>query len=364
MAATESKSGVEQGGFLLFLALATVAVLAISWPFIAPILWATLAAIMFQPLYQWILAKIPNKTNQAALASLLIIFFVVLVPAIWIGSIVVEQAAGIFIAFRDGQIDVAAWFDQILAALPANLRASLDSAGWTNMAFLQEQLQQLATESAGLIARQAVAIGGGALSWFLAFGIFLYVTFFLLRDGMGVGRTIVRSLPLQRDIAARLAQQFLSIVRATIKGSVVVGLVQGALGAITFSIVGMPSVVLFGVLMAIFSLLPAIGPAIVWAPAAIWLLATGAIWEGVVVLISGVAVIGMVDNALRPILVGRDTGIPDWVVLVTTLGGIASAGLSGIVIGPLVAGLFLAGWTILREQRAGDPEPTGDEAAN
>ena len=107
--------------------------------------------------------------------------------------------------------------------------------------------------------------------------------------------------------------------------------------------------------MAIASLLPAVGPAIVWVPAAIYLLATGAIWQGIVVIVSGVALIGMIDNVLRPILVGRDTGIPDWLILVTTLGGIALFGLSGIVIGPLVAGLFLAGWGILSEQRAQAP---------
>jgi len=140
-------------------------------------------------------------------------------------------------------------------------------------------------------------------------------------------------------------------VRATIKGSVVVGLVQGALGALTFWIVGIPSVLLLGVVMAIASLLPALGPAIVWVPAAIYLLATGAIWQGVVVIVSGVALIGMIDNILRPILVGRDTGIPDWLILVTTLGGIVLMGLSGIVVGPLICGLFLAAWGIFAEQR-------------
>jgi predicted PurR-regulated permease PerM len=156
------------------------------------------------------------------------------------------------------------------------------------------------------------------------------------------------------DIADRLGDKFLSIVRATIKGSIVVGLVQGALGAITFWIVGMPSAALFGLLMAIFSLLPALGPAIVWLPVAIYLLASGEIWQGVTVIAAGVLVIGMADNILRPILVGRDTGIPDWMILVTTLGGIGLLGLSGIVVGPLVAGLFLASWAILREQREAD----------
>ena len=218
---------------------------------------------------------------------------------------------------------------------------------------MEAQATEFVQASLGLIAQQALAIGGSVFGFVLGFAIALYVGFFLLRDGRAISEQLLAALPFERGIADRLAERFLILVRATIKGSVVVGLVQGALGAITFWIVGIPSVLLLGVIMAIASLLPAVGPAIVWVPAAIYLLATGAIWQGVVVIVSGVAVIGMIDNVLRPILVGRDTGIPDWMILVTTLGGIALFGLSGIVIGPLVAGLFLASWSILGEQRAG-----------
>ena len=140
-------------------------------------------------------------------------------------------------------------------------------------------------------------------------------------------------------------------MRATIKGSGVVALVQGALGAITFWIVGLPAALLWGVVMAIVALLPAVGPALIWTPVAIYLLATGAIWQGVVVILSGVFVIGLADNILRPVLVGRDTGLPDWMVLVTTLGGIDLLGLSGIVVGPVAGALFLTGWQVLTEQR-------------
>lgn len=351
MTTTPLGSDIERLGFLLFLVLVTGALALVAWPFVGPLLWSTLAAIMFQPLYQWLLARNPGKTTRCALGALTIITVAILMPALWIGAKVVEQAAAVFIAFQSGDIDVAQWFAQVFDALPEGIRASLRSEGLGDFNMVQDRLQELATESAGLIAGRAVAIGGGALSWFLAFGVGLYVTFFLLRDGKAIGNAVMRALPLEQGIAQRLAERFLAIVRATIKGSGVVALVQGTLGAITFWIAGMPSVALFGVVMAIFSLLPAVGPAIVWVPAAIWLLATGAIWQGVVVIISGVAVIGMADNVLRPILVGRDTGIPDWVILVTTLGGIAMAGISGIVLGPLVAGLFIAGWSILSEQR-------------
>jgi predicted PurR-regulated permease PerM len=157
---------------------------------------------------------------------------------------------------------------------------------------------------------------------------------------------------LERGVTTRLVDRFIAVTRATIKGSVIVGLVQGALGAITFALVGLPAALLWGLLMAVASLLPAIGPAIIWAPVAIYLFATSAIWQAVVVIVSGVLVIGSADNVLRPILVGRDTGIPDWVVLVTTLGGIELLGLSGIVVGPVVAALFITAWQIMTEQRA------------
>ncbi|MBX7494860.1 AI-2E family transporter [Qipengyuania sp. 6B39] len=347
--------GLERGGFLLFLLLVTVALLVVVMPFLQPLLWASLAAIMFQPLFRWFLARLPGRANQAALGTLLVITIAVILPAFLIGSAVVNEAAGLVIAFQEGRINVSDWFEQVFGALPANVRASLDAQGWGDLGDLQLRAQGFLQDSLGLIAQQAIAIGGSVFGFVLAFGIGLYVSYFLLRDGRQIGEAVLSSLPFERAIADRLSTRFLGIVRATIKGSVVVGLVQGALGAITFWIVGIPSVLLLGVIMAIASLLPAIGPAIVWVPAAIYLLATGAIWQGVVVIVSGVALIGMADNVLRPILVGRDTGIPDWLILVTTLGGIALMGLSGIVVGPLVAGLFLAGWTILREQREGAP---------
>lgn len=346
------RADIERHGFLLFLALITLALVYVAWPFIVPILWAALAAIMFQPLYRWFLLKRPDSPNQCALATLLVILFAVLLPAIWLAGIVVEQAGLILAAFQRGEIDIAAWFRQIFDALPARLRLSLRSEGLGDFANVQARIQDFITESAGMIAQRAVAIGGSALSGVLAFGVGLYVTYFLLRDGREVAAAVIRALPLEPSISAQLTERFVAIVRATIKGSGIVAVAQGLLGAITFWIAGLPSVAIFGVLMAVFSLLPAIGPAIVWIPAAIWLLATGAIWQGIVVIVSGVAVIGLVDNALRPILVGRDTGIPDWIILVTTLGGIAVAGISGIVVGPLVAGLFLAGWGILSEQRS------------
>ena len=355
-----TRSGtINQGGFFLFLAAITLALTYVVWPFAAPLMWATLAAIMFQPLYLWIYDRMKGRPNQAAIACLLIITFAVLVPGFIIGGLVVDEATGVVLAFQRGEIDVSSWFDQIFAILPVSVQHLMVEYGWGDFRILQLRLQQLIGESAGLLAQQAVAIGGGIFGFVLSFTVGLYVTYFLLRDGKAIAHRLVHDIPLENDIAKALSDKFLGIVRATIKGSVVVGLVQGFLGAITFWIAGLPSVVLFGLLMAIFSMIPAVGTGLVWVPAAIWLLATGAVWQGLFVIFSGVIIIGMADNILRPILVGRDTGIPDWIILITTVGGIATLGLSGVVLGPLVAGLFLAGWSIVQHLREAE---TGTEA--
>jgi predicted PurR-regulated permease PerM len=174
----------------------------------------------------------------------------------------------------------------------------------------------------------------------------LYLLFFLLRDGAGLAARIKGAVPLGRKVKQRLFGNFTTVIRATVKGNVLVALVQGALGGLAFWFLDVQAPVLWGVLMAFLSLLPAVGAAIVWVPVAVYFLVTGAIWQGVALTAFGVLAIGLVDNILRPILVGKDTKMPDYVVLLSTVGGMALFGLSGFVIGPVVAALFIAAWDL------------------
>ncbi|ETI60966.1 membrane protein, partial [Sphingobium sp. C100] len=167
---------------------------------------------------------------------------------------------------------------------------------------------------------------------------------------------VAAAAPLRAGQRTALIEQFVIVTRATIKGSIVVAIVQGFIGGLVFWALGIQGALLWGVLMGGFSLLPAIGTAIVWVPVSIYLFASGAIWEGVVLVACGVLVIGMVDNVLRPILVGRDTRIPDYVVLISTLGGIEMFGFNGIVIGPVIAALFIATWNIFTRMRGADAD--------
>ena len=356
LSADHHTSELKQISFLLILAAVTFMAVVIVWPFATTLLWSALAAIMFQPLYRWSLIKCRGRRNPAALLALFIILLAVILPALWIGTLVLGQALELVNQIRANPIDLAAWADSIYSSLPVAAQEMADESGWTDVSTVQTRVQEILGESAGLIANQALSIGGGALGLLLSFSIGLYVTYFMLRDGTRIGETLLHSAPVDREIADRLAERFLGIVRAVIKGSGVVGLVQGTLGGITMAIAGVPSALLLGVLMAILALIPAVGTALVWAPVGIVLLVSGEIWQGVFVLASGFIVISSADNVLRPILVGRDTGIPDWIILVTTLGGLSIAGFTGIVIGPLVAGLFLASWSILQEQRAEDED--------
>jgi predicted PurR-regulated permease PerM len=348
---TVNRRRLENGGLIVLVIGMTIALGAIVSAFAGALLWAALAALLFQPLYQRLLARRPGKRNIAATLTLLIITVAVVIPAIVIASMVVDQAAGVYDKLRSGDINFAAYFQQVHDAFPDRLRSMLDGRGLSSFDSVQARVSELASNSVSLLAQQALSIGSSTAAFVLAFGVGLYTTFFLLRDGDQIGRTVTAALPLEYDVARRLVDKFTAVARATIKGSGVVALIQGALGAITFWIVGLPAALLWGVLMAIAALLPAIGPVIVWVPIAIYLFAIGEIWQAFVVIVSGVAVIGLADNILRPILVGRDTGIPDWLVLVTTLGGIELLGLSGIVVGPIAAALFLTAWQILSEQR-------------
>jgi len=349
-------SALEHWSFLLVLAAVSILLVWVTWPFIGPLMWATLAAIMFQPLYKWSLKKTRGRRNWAATLSLSVIFVAVLLPALWIGSVVANEAIKLVNSLQANPIDVGAWVNETYAMLPASVQQFAAENGFSDFSAIQDRLQEILGESAGLIAQQALSIGSGALGFFLSFSIGLYVLFFLLRDGTRIGETILHSAPIEREIADRLAQRFLGVVRAVIKGSGVVGIIQGTLGGIMLAIAGVPSALLLGVVMAILALIPAVGTALVWAPAGIWLILAGDVWQGVFVLGAGFIIISSVDNVLRPVLVGRDTGIPDWIILITTLGGISLAGFSGIVLGPLVAGLFLASWSIFQEQRAEDED--------
>lgn len=327
-------------------------------PFYGAILWGIVVAIVFWPLNKRLIARFPGSPNLSASITLLAIIAIVIVPAILIGTLLIEQALSTYAELQAKPLNIGATLEAIRAGLPEWLRTYVDRFSMGNMAQIEQRVASILTDGVRLAASQAVSVGQGAFNFFIAISIMLYLSFYLLRDGRQITRTIGERVPLAEDLRRDLFGKFATVIRATIKGSIVVAIVQGTLGGIIFAFLGIDAPVLWGVVMGFLSLLPAIGTGLVWVPVAIYLFATGSYWQGGVLVFCGIFVIGMVDNALRPILVGKDTRMPDYVVLISTLGGISVMGINGFIIGPVIAALFIAAWDIFLMQRTAVRTPT------
>lgn len=347
--------------FLLLLCVVTVGFFAILWPFLGAIFWGVVLAVLFAPLHQRLLARMPRHPTWAALATLGLCLVIVILPLVLIGASLVREAALIYESLSTGKINVGSYLQQIMAALPAWATEALDRLGLTSLNEIQDKLSSAAVQASKVIATQAVGIGQNTLGFLLTFGIMLYLLFFLLRDGVQLLRRVREALPLEPAHKAALASKFTTVVRATIKGNLMVALAQGALGGLIFWLLGIQGPVLWGVVMAFLSLLPAVGAGLIWSPVAVYFLATGDITKGAILAAYGILVIGLVDNVLRPILVGKDTKMPDYIVLISTLGGMALFGLTGFVVGPLIAALFISVWDLFSQTR--HPETDLPDAA-
>ena len=332
--------------FLLLLALVTIAFGAILWQFHGAVFWGVILAILFAPLHRKLLRRMPRRRNLAALCTLGLCLIVVILPMTAITVSLAQEATVIYERMRSGQLNFGLYLQQVIAALPAWAANLLDRLNLTTVGELQQKFSSVAVQASQFVATQALSIGQNTLQFIVSFGIMLYLLFFLLRDGSSLALRIGQATPLDETHKRQLVSKFTTVIRATVKGNIVVAASQGALGGLIFWILGIQGPVLWGVSMAFLSLLPAVGAGLIWVPVAIYFLATGAVWQGVVLTAFGVGVIGLVDNVLRPILVGKDTKMPDYVVLISTLGGMALFGLTGFVIGPVIAALFIASWDL------------------
>jgi len=337
---------LQSKAFLLLLILVTLAFGAILWQFHGAVFWGVILAILFAPLHRKLLKRMPRRTNLAALSTLGLCLVVVILPMTAITISLVQEATVVYERVRSGQLNFGVYLQQVIAALPAWAVNLLESLNLTSVAQLQEKFSSVTVQASQFVAAQALSIGQNTLEFVVSFGIMLYLLFFLLRDGNQLALRIGQATPLDAAHKRQLVDKFTTVIRATVKGNIVVAASQGALGGLIFWILGIQGPVLWGVLMAFLSLLPAVGAGLIWLPVAIYFLATGAVWQGVALIAYGVFVIGLVDNVLRPILVGKDTKMPDYVVLISTLGGMALFGLTGFVIGPVIAALFIATWDL------------------
>ena len=336
---------------MFFLALVCAITLAFFWlihDFLQPIFWAIALGIVVYPLHTWLARRLAPRASLAAMLSVAVVVLVVVLPLLFVGAAVTTEAAALYTRINDRQIGLQDVYAKVMEYVPQ--LGELFSKVGVDASKLEAQLSNAAVNAGQFIASSALAIGQDTLRVLVFFVLMLYLLFFFLRDGQKLLDGLVRALPLGDERERQLLDRFAQVSRATMKGTLVVGAVQGAIGGIAFAILGVGAPVLWGTVMALLSIVPAVGTALVWLPAAIMLLAGGHVVAGIVLILIGVFGIGMVDNLLRPVLVGRDTQMPDYLILLSTLGGLAGFGLAGIVIGPIIAAFFITVWQMAQQE--------------
>ena len=327
-------------GFVLVMTLAyTTMFLAMIWGFVEALLLAAVFSGILYPLYLWFNKAFKGRSTPASLVTLLAALLVIIIPLMFLVGLVADQA-----------VEVATTMEPWVAQ---QIKESSDQENklpaWIPYAEkLEPYHEQISTKLSQFAESAAVYLGGslaritqGTMVFFLNLFIMLYAMFFFLVSGPQLIRFIMSYLPLSQGDRDRMLQVGLSVSRATIKGTLIIGAIQGALGGIGFAVAGIGSAVFWGAVMAILSVLPGIGATLVWAPAVAYLLLTGNEVNGILLLIWCAGVVGTIDNVLRPMLVGRDTEMPDLLILLATLGGLGLFGASGLVLGPILAALFI-----------------------
>ncbi len=339
-------SSLQDKVFLLLLAVISLVFALLLRPFGGAILWGVILAIVFAPLNRRLCKSMRQRRTLAALATEIIILVMVILPLMLVLAALVQEGTSVYKRFESGELNFVRYFQRVFDALPTWAHHLLERFDVTNLGEVPAKIATALTNAGRFLIAQAVNLGQNTFSFMISLFVMLYLLFFLLRDGDNLALRIREAIPLRAEQQSALTNRFTAVIRATIKGNIIIALLQGTLGGLIFWILGIRAALLCAAVMALLSLLPAVGAALVWAPAAIYLLVTGSVWRGVVLLLYGVFVIGMADNVMRPILVGKHIQMPNYLVLISTLGGIAVFGVNGFVIGPLIAAMFLAVWDI------------------
>lgn len=344
---------VQQAFFIGLVLVVTAAFVFLVAGYFQPIFWAATLGIIFLPLKQLIERRLRERHTIAALLTLLIIVLTVLVPVLLIASAVVNEAASLYTRIQSGEFEPDAFLRWLQNWTPGvtewAARIGIDVTDWP------QKLSAVAVKASQFVGGLALTAGQNLARFIVMFAIMLYLLFFVLRDGDYMMEVLIGALPFGDARERALFAKFAEVSRATIKGTLVIGAVQGFLGGLMFAALGIQGAILWGVVMVFLSVLPLVGASLVWIPTAIYLVAIGAYWKAAVMVFFGAVVIGLMDNLLRPMLVGRDTKMPDYIILLSTLGGLSLFGISGFVIGPIIAALFLAVWAMLEQEYGGQP---------
>jgi len=326
----QTRGALQRATVVLLFVLISAVFMRLIWGLLMAVVVAAISAGLTYPLY----------TRPATLIVVLLLF---VAPLALFSEVVATEAVQISRSVRPEVTELLHKFEE--PGTPLDWIPF-----WDRLEPYREQITKKMGEIAGAVSTFLVnslsAAAQGTLHFLFDLFIMLYSMFFFLMHGREILDQVMRLFPLEEADKELLLDKFVSVSRATLKGTLVIGIVQGGLAGLALAAVGIKGAVFWGTVMAVLSIIPGIGTALVWVPAVIYLFSVGHTLPAIGLLVWCAIVVGTVDNFLRPLLVGKDTEMPDLVVLLSTFGGLALFGAVGIVIGPVIAALFLAMWQI------------------
>lgn len=347
--------------FLLMLALAISAIFfAMIRGFLTALLLAAILAGLTAPIYRRFVKLFGGRERPASALTLLLVLLVIILPMSGFFGLVAKEAVEVSQEVRpaiEQLIREPNELDRILERLPFYERIE------PYQDIIASKIGDFTGRTGTFLVNSLAATTRGTARFFFGLFIMLYALFFFLIDGRAILDKILYYMPLSDEDEQRMVGKFVSVTRATLKGSLIIGIVQGALAGAAFAVVGIDGAIFWGTIMAVLSIIPGLGTAIVWVPAVIYLFAVGRPVAATGLLIWCAGLVGTVDNFMRPWLVGKDTKMPDLLILLSTLGGIILFGVLGFITGPIVAALFVTVWEIYGTTFKDVLPPTGAAAA-
>lgn len=330
--------------FLLLLVIAVTALFGrMLKSFLMSILLAAIFAGLAHPVYRRLLRRLRGRRALASVVTLTLLVLLIVLPLGTVLGVVAAQALRVSetaIPWVQQRLTEPGALDRLLASLPFQ----------EQLAPYREQLLTKAGETAGsagaLLFQSVSAMTRGTFRVLFQFFVMLYCMFFFLMDGGALLRRVLWYLPLREEDERRLLERFTSVTRATLKGTLLIGVAQGVLAGLAFAVAGIDGAVFWGTVMIVMSVIPGVGTGLIWVPAALVLLATGETARGLLLAAFCGLVVGSIDNLLRPRLVGRDTKMHELLIFFGTVGGLLLFGAPGFIVGPIVAGLFVSVWDI------------------
>ncbi len=328
--------------FMLILIMMSVLVFVLFKPFLSAILTAAILAATFYKPYNFLVGKVKSKSLSSLLTCLLILVIIVL-PTITVFGLVVKELNDVYQKSAiNGNFNQGYFLNILNNVKNSAIVQSLKIENLFQPSQIEEVVKNMGVSLLAIIQKTYQNIVASVLWVFVMF----FSLYYFLMDGHKLIEKIMYLSPLKDKYEEELSRKFSSMVRATLKGTIIVGTIQGILGGIMFAIVGIPSFIIWGVVMIILSIIPAIGSGLVWVPVGIIMLLSGKVASGIFVLLFGTLVISFVDNILRPKLVGNDMEMHPLLIFFSTLGGLIAFGIIGFIIGPVIMALFLVLWEI------------------